>query len=99
MSCCQSVNRKEFLTQKLTNFRAFLEPHCVTDELKTRFNEFKDLDSVMPYLLQCVAMSRLGTLDTAVESFLATFPAESIDEPFKVKLRRYICMFVDVLTS
>ena len=100
MSCCEPMNRKAFLESKLSNFRAFIEPHCSTDELKARLNEFKDLDSVMPYLLQCIALYNLGQLDTAVDGFIAAFPAASQEnQAFTTKLRRYLAMFVDVLTT
>lgn len=100
MNCCENITRKEFLVQKLTNFRMFLEPHCSTDELKEQLNQFQDIDTVMPYLLQCVALSRVGQLDAAFENFVSSFPAETqADEAFRAKLKRYLAMFVDVLTS
>jgi hypothetical protein len=100
MNCCSPISRKDFLDTKLANFRAFIEPHCTTGELKERYEEFKTLDAVMPYLLQCVVVSKAGQLDSAVEAFCAQFPAEvSKDEAFRTKLRRYFAMFVEVLTS
>ena len=102
MSCCEPANAKTFLEAKLKNFRAFLEPHCSTAELKAKLAEYKDLDTVMPYLSQLVALAKVGhdaAINTAVESFLAQLPALRDDEAFVSKLRRYMEMFVDVLTS
>ena len=88
------------MVQKLTNFRAFLEPHCSTAELKERLSEFKDVDTVMPYLQQCATLSRIGQLDATIENFVASFPASTqADEAFRAKLKRYIAMFVDVLCN
>ncbi len=105
MSCCESataLSRKDFLESKLKNFRAFIEPHCTTDELKTKLAEFQDLDTVMPYLGQLLALVKVGgqeAIEPAVASFLSSFPAASqSDEKFTAKVRRYIEMFVEVLT-
>ena len=97
MSCCETLNRKDFLEVKLANFRKFIEPHCTTEELKKRFQEFNDLETVMPYLLQVCALAKLGQLEASVDNILANFPAA--DEAFRAKFKRYIAMFVDVLTS
>jgi hypothetical protein len=101
-----------FLEEKLSNFRKFLEPLCLTDEHKAylrTFNDldrstdehkaylekFADLDSTMPYLLQCVALQKAGKLDAAVDQLCAALPAS----PAVVdKVKRYLTMFVDVLT-
>jgi len=99
MSCCEPQNRKAFLESKLTNFRAFLEPHCTTEALKERLLQFRDLDSVLPYLSQLVALKKLGHLDAAVETFCAYFPATASDETFRIKVKRYIAMFIDVTSS
>lgn len=97
MSCC-APDRKEFLTTKLSNFRKFLEPHCVTDEHKAYLAKFKDLDSVMPYLLQCIVLHKAGTLKGAVDEFCRSLPATT-DKEVPVKIHRYMDMFMDVLTS
>jgi hypothetical protein len=99
MSCCQPVDRKTFLEEKLKNFRVFLEPHCVSDELKDYLGKFNDLDSVMPYLAQCVILYKSGQLDAAVEKFCETLPATSERDAVVVKVKRYLNMFVDVLIS
>ena len=96
MSCCQPTTRRAFLEEKLSNFRKFLEPHCSTDEHKAYLEKFADLDSTMPYLLQCVALQKAGKLDAAVDQICAALPAS----PAVVdKVKRYLTMFVDVLTS
>jgi len=93
------MNRKAFLEEKLKNFRVFLEPHCVSDELKAYLSKFHDLDSVLPYLLQCVALHKAGLLDSSVETLCEELPVCE-DRPAVVdKIKRYINMFVDVLTS
>jgi hypothetical protein len=84
------------MEEKLKNFRNYLEPHCVSDEHKAYLTKFKDLDSVMPYLLQCVLLHRAGQLDSTVEQFCQTLPASS---EVVIKVKRYMNMFVDVLTS
>ena len=99
MSCCQPTERKAFLEEKLKNFRVFLEPHCATDEHKAYLTKFKDLDSVMPYLLQCVVLSKAGQLEAAVDEFCHTLPASTEREAVVAKVKRYLNMFVDVLTS
>lgn len=99
MSCCQPTERKAFLKEKLGNFRAYLEPHCVSDEHKAYLTKFKDLDSVMPYLLQCVVLSKAGQLEAAVDEFCHTLPASTEREAVVAKVKRYLNMFVDVLTS
>ena len=96
MSCCQPTTRRVFLEEKLSNFRKFLEPLCLTDEHKAYLHTFNDLDSTMPYLLQCVALQKAGKLDAAVDQLCAALPAS----PAVVdKVKRYLTMFVDVLTS
>lgn len=100
MSCCQPQSRREFLTTKLTNFRNYLETYCTTDELKARLTEFKDLDSVMPFLLQAVALKHVGQLEATVDTLCDAFPVASDDRgAFRKKIGRYMDMFVDVLTS
>jgi len=94
MSCCQPTTRRAFLEEKLSNFRKFLEPHCSTDQHKAYLEKFADLDSTMPYLLQCVALQKAGKLEAAVDLFGAELPAEATE-----KVKRYLAMFVYVLTS
>ena len=97
MTCCSQLTRKEFLETKLRNFKAYVEPFCISETTRARLNSFQDLDTVMPYLLQAVALSRAGQLDAAVDSFCAEFP--EAPQEFRVKISRYLSMFVDVLTS
>ena len=99
MSCCQPT-RKEFLETKLTNFRAFLEEHCSTDEERGIVASFSTVDSVMPYLLQAAALraADAAKLEQSIASLESRF-SKATDEAFKVKLRRYINMFRDVITS
>jgi hypothetical protein len=94
MSCCETVSRKDFMEQKLKNFRAFLEPHCTTEELKAYLAKFSDLDSVMPYLLQCVVLHKAGQLEATVDQFCTSLPGNEVT----AKVKRYLNMFVDVLT-
>ena len=99
MSCCQPT-RKEFLETKLTNFRAFLEEHCFTDEERGIVASFSTVDSVMPYFLQAAALraADAAKLEQSIASLESRF-SKATDEAFKVKLRRYINMFCDVITS
>jgi len=84
----------------LANFRAYLAPYCTTEELKQRLTEYTGVDSVMPFLLQAIALKQVGQLDSSIQSFCDAFPvpAEEV-EAFRVKVGRYMNMFVDVLTS
>ncbi len=95
--CC--VSREAFLTEKLLNFKRFVEPYCLTDEMKEALETYSSLDSAMPLLLQAVAISATGTLDPCVNAFCDKFPEASKDEAFRTKVARYIHMFVEVLTS
>ena len=97
MSCCVKPTREQFLTEKLANFKRYLEPHCTTEEHKTALAKYNTLDSAMPYLLQAVAVSSTGSLTSLVDAFCAKFP--SPPEGFREKVSRYILMFVEVLTS
>ena len=100
MSCCEPQSRKDFLSNKLANFRTYLAPYCTTEELKQRLAEYNDMDSVMPFLLQAIALKQVGQLDTSVQSFCDAFPVPTEDaEAFRTKVGRYMKMFVDVLTS
>ena len=100
MDCCTpaTVSRKDFLEQKLKNFRAFLEPLCVTEAQKARLAEYNDVEAVMPFLLQALALRTAGTLPAAVNTFTAEFTAPD-QAAFHSKVERYINMFCDVLTS
>ena len=99
MSCCQPT-RKEFLETKLANFRAFLEERCSTDEERGIVASFSTVDSVMPYLLQAAALraADAAKLEQSIAALESRF-SKAADEAFKVKLRRYINMFCDVITS
>jgi len=67
--------------------------------MKEYLVKFQDLDSVMPYLVQCVLLHKTGQLDTAVEKFCEALPATPERDAVVVKVKRYLNMFVDVLTS
>jgi hypothetical protein len=97
MSCCQQ-SRKDFLTTKLGNFKAYLEAHCGTEEEKTALASFASVDAVMPYLLQAVALQRAGKLDEATAALVTHFTKDA-DAAFHTKVGRYITMFCEVLTS
>lgn len=99
MSCCEALSRRDFLEQKIKNFRAFLEPHCSTEELKAHLSRFADLDSVMPYLLQCVVLHKAGQLAPIINTFCEKLPASPDLDAVREKVHRYMCMFVDVLTT
>lgn len=100
MSCCEPQSRKDFLNSKLANFRSYLAPYCTTEELKLRLTEYNDMDSVMPFLLQAIALKQVGQLDTSVQSFCDAFPVPTVEATaFRTKVGRYLNMFVDVLTS
>ena len=96
MKCCSPIDRKSFLEEKLGNFRTYLEPHCKIDEHRAYLGKFADLDTAMPYLIQCVMLHKAGQLVATADQFLGGFeiPAE-----VAVKIKRYLFMFVDVLTS
>jgi hypothetical protein len=102
MECCSTaasaISRKAFLEQKLKNFRVFLEPLCITDAQKARLAEYNDVNSVMPFLLQALALRTAGTLTTAINSFVAEFTPPDA-KAFRTKVERYVNMFCDVLTS
>ena len=104
MECCSTaatakpVSRKAFLEQKLKNFQAYLEPLCTTEKQKARLAEYNDVDYVMPFLLQAVALKTAGTLPEAVRAFTAEFSPPD-PEAFHAKVERYINMFCEVLTS
>jgi len=97
MSCCQQ-SRKDFLTAKLGNFKAFLEAHCGTEEEKAVLDSFASVDAVMPYLIQAVALQRAGKLGEAVKALGNHFTKDA-DAAFHAKVERYITMFCEVLTS
>lgn len=96
MKCCEPTDRKTFLEEKLKNFRNYLEPHCLTDEHKAYLSKFTDLDTVMPYLLQCILLHKAGQLDSTVDTFCEKLPGKA---EVSAKVKRYLNMFVDVLTS
>ena len=99
MSCCiePTLTKAEFLSSKLKNFRAFVEPYCLTDQQRAALDTYKSLDSVMPFLLQAVAAQRVGQADAVVEMFCKEFP--TADDAFKTKIGRYFSMFCDVLST
>ena len=103
-SCCAvpQLSRAEFLQQKLTNFKAFVEPYCSEDKQKARLQEFSSLDAVMPFLLQALALKKAGALEPALEKFtqeFAPFKDTNAEQAFKSKVLRYVDMFCDVLVQ
>jgi hypothetical protein len=48
MSCCAKPTREQFLTEKLANFKKYLEPFCTTEEMKTALLSYSSLDAAMP---------------------------------------------------
>ena len=99
MECCQAgVSKAQFLEQKLKNFRAFLEPFIKTEDHRRRLEPYKDLNTVMPLLLQATAIRKASpeTLDAT----LATMSEElQLGDEDANKLRRYMNMFCDVIIS
>ena len=98
-ACCETKSaptRQEFLTTKLRNFRTFLEPYCVTEDLQAKLTVYDSLDAVMPWLLQGVAAVRLGQTEAVVSRFCEPFGAAATDD-FRTRVRRTIQMFADVL--
>jgi len=95
-ACCSTLSRAQFLEQKLKNFRAFVSPLCLTDDQKARLTEYDSVESVMPFLLQLVALKRSGTLAATLDSFAEDLKG---DAAWRAKLGRYADMFCDVLTS
>lgn len=103
MECCSGVrttSRAEFLTQKLNNFKAYLEPFCVTESLKSKLLQYATLEAAMPFMLQAVALRSAGA-PLPVEAFVSEFSlGEGKDKAaFATKVERYFNMFCDVLTS
>jgi hypothetical protein len=100
MDCCgKPQSRAAFLEEKLKNFRAYVLPYCDTKEKKERLAEFGSVEAITPFLLQAVALRQAGTLDQAVDAFASEFRNAPEPEAFKAKVRRYVDMFCDVLTS
>ena len=91
------MTKAEFLSSKLKNFRAFVEPYCSTDEQRAALETYNSLESVMPLLLQAVAAQRVGQADAVVAKFCTEFP--NADDAFRAKISRYLTMFCDVLTT
>lgn len=103
MDCCSGVKtRAEFLSQKLENFKAFLEPFCVTEAQRARLAEYANLDTAMPFILQGVALRSAGA-SLPVEAFVSEFSLDGRSDAdknaFRTKVERYLTMFCDVLTS
>ena len=83
---------------KLRNFRAYIEPLCVSEQQKALFATFKDVSSLTPYLLQALSLRAAGQLEKAIDELCKGFAAED-PAAFRVKVGRYITMFCDVMTS
>jgi hypothetical protein len=101
MSCCdkpkEPLTKADFLKSKLQNFRAFVEPHCATDEQRAALKNYDTVEAVMPLLLQAVAAQRVGQSEAMLAKFCSTFP--TADDAFKAKVARYLGMFCEVLTT
>jgi len=88
------------MQQKLQNFHAYLAPFCTTEEQKARLDKYRDMDAVLPFLLQAIALKKAGTLTAMLDSYIAEFDiAEAEREAVRAKVGRYIDMFCDVLIS
>jgi hypothetical protein len=104
MSCCEPAHsspaptKEAFLTTKVQNFRTFLAPHCRTPELQAVLERYKSLDDVMPYLVQVAALVKAGQTAMVVDQVCDPF-GPSADEAFRARVRRYVEMFADVLTT
>lgn len=103
MSCCEVAvpqTTQVFLEQKLRNFRAFVEPHCVTEQQKASLKQYDSLDAVMPFLIKAVAAEKLGQTETVVAKFCEGFQLDATAlPPFRAKVLRYVTMFREVLTT
>ena len=110
MECCSGVSastapkhstsRAEFLTLKLSNFKAYLEPFCTTESLRAKLEQYASLEAAMPFMLQAVALRAAGA-PLPVEPFVAEFSIleQKERQAFATKVERYFNMFCDVLTS
>ena len=102
-ACCnQSApppTKEEFLTQKLENFRAFLEPHCTTPDLQEKLKTYSSLKAVMPWLYQAAAVVRAGQIEAAVTKFCESFGNAGKTDAFRTRIRRTLQMFADVMIS
>lgn len=87
------------MTQKLRNFRAYLEPHCVTPDLKKNLETYNSLTAVMPWLYQAVAIVRAGQIEAAVNKFCDAFGDAGKTDEFRTRIRRTLQMFADVMLS
>ena len=101
MSCCDKTESKqEFLEQKLKNFRAFVEPYCLTELQKDTLAQYSSLEAVMPSLIKAIAAQRIGQSEALLNQFCAGFSMESEEAvAFRAKVKRYFDMFVEVLTT
>jgi hypothetical protein len=101
MSCCEKTESTQvFLEQKLKNFRAFVEPHCSTELQKDMLAQYDSLEAVMPLLIKAIAAKNIGQSDALLDQFCAGFSLERQElQAFRAKAKRYLDMFVDVLTT
>ena len=99
-ACCEATpTKEEFLTQKLRNFRAFLEPHCNTPELQKQLATYSNLSAVLPWLYQASAIVRAGQIEPAVTKFCEAFGDAGKTDEFRTRIRRTLQMFADVMMS
>lgn len=103
MDCCAAqtkpasvqVGKREFLEGKLRNFRVYLLQYATTDEQKASLDTYTDVAQVLPMLAQLIPLQRAGKLGVAVDGFTKAFCTE--DPAFKVKVKRYLECFTEVL--
>ena len=104
MSCCAPTDPQTttaFLEQKLKNFRAFVEPHCSTDEMKAMLSQYDSMVSVMPFLIKAITAEKLGQTELLLDKFCEGFTTIKPEElpAFRAKVKRYLEMFREVITT
>lgn len=80
--------------QKLTNFRAYLQPHLKSPEHAEWLSKFSTLEEVMPYLLQLKALQAVGKVDEAVRKLQEEL--EIADPAVVAKIKLYLECFVEL---
>ena len=102
MSCCAPtpLTATAFLEQKLKNFRAFVEPHCTSPDMKAALTQYDSVDAVMPFLLKVLAAEKLGQSELLLDKFCEGFSVEEAGRvAFRAKVKRYLDMFREVLST
>lgn len=101
-SCCDDKQTKrEFLEEKLKNFKAFLEPYCSKDEHKKQLSSFQSLEEALPFMNQAamVRATSEAQLDIQLDAYCSALLGAKDDKAFRVKVGRYVNMFCDLITS